>query len=69
MTVTQLIAELQRLNHEHFCALKEITPMGQVPNEPEIFLETFDEEGNFSGYTKDFDIVLDLQTGIQFIAM
>ena len=68
MKVSELIAKLQRLNYEHFCALKEVSPMGTVPMEPEIYLDVFlkDQDGNivYKGLGKDISVRLDLSFGI-----
>ncbi len=68
MKVSELITKLQRLNYEHFCAMKEVTPMGGVPGEPEIYLDVFckDQDGNivYKGLGTDVNVHLDLQFGI-----
>jgi hypothetical protein len=69
MKVSELITKLQQLNHDHFCAMKELVPMGQVPPEPRIYVEEYNEYGEFVGFTDKLDVILDLQTGIQLVAL
>ena len=71
MKVTQLIKELERLRNDHFCAMKNIVPMGQVPDEPDVYIDCIVEhEGGqlmFNGVTSDIDVILDTPTGIHII--
>ena len=68
MKVSELITKLQRLNYEHFCAMKEVSPMGTVPMEPEIYLDVFlkdqDNKIVYIGLGKDINVRLDLSFGI-----
>ena len=68
MKVSELITKLQQLNYEHFCAMKEVSPMGVVPAEPEIYLDVFmkDQDGYiiYKGLGTDINVHLDLQFGI-----
>lgn len=67
MRVSELIAKLQQLNYDYFLAMKEVTPMGSVPPEPEIFIDRVYSEEDYGQITSDIDVILDLGTGIHII--
>jgi hypothetical protein len=67
MKVSELIKKLQELNSEHFATMKEVTPMGHVPDEPDIYIDCVIDEENYGCITKDIDVILDLTTGIHII--
>ena len=68
MKVSELITKLQQLNYEHFCAMKEVTPMGQTPEEAEVYLDVFmkNSDGSivYRGLDKAINVHLDLQFGV-----
>lgn len=67
MKVSELIKKLQELNYEYFAAMKDASPMGHVPNEPEIYIDRITDNEDYSQITSDIDVILDLTTGIHII--
>jgi hypothetical protein len=69
MKISELISKLQQLNHDHWAAMKQVTPMGHQIPEPDIYVEQWDGVEGFQGFTKEIDVILDLGTGVQIIPL